>query len=84
MCEALDRGENTLVHCEHGIGRSPSLACCVRVARGMALDEALSRLARARARVSPSPEQIAALLRWAAAGLAWPDLAAILYRSAAA
>jgi protein-tyrosine phosphatase len=89
VCEALDRGETTLVHCQYGIGRSPLLACCVLVARGMALDEALSRLVRARAQVSPSPRQVAALFRWAesrgaAAGLTWPDLAAILYRSAAA
>src|SRR5690606_34616755 len=86
----LERGLATLVHCEHGIGRSASLACCVLVARGMALDEALAALKRARPRVSPSPEQLEALIRWAGRRGALPrgvelaDLAAIAYRQVAA
>ena len=87
--EAMDRGHRVLVHCEYGIGRSVSLACCVLVARGMRLDEALALLKRARDRVSPSPAQLDALLAWARARggappeLGWSDLAAIVYRAAA-
>ena len=87
--DGLDRGERTLVHCEHGIGRSASLACCVLISRGMPIDEALAALKRGRPRVSPSPEQLVSLLAWARrrgaapAALRWSDLAAIIYPAAA-
>ncbi len=89
---ALDRGARVLVHCQHGIGRSALLACCVLVSRGRRPTEALDAAKRARARVSPSPAQLAALVEWCARwcarlGRACPaetvdELARIAYRAA--
>jgi len=60
----LDAGQRVLVHCEHGIGRSATLALCVLVSRGLsplvALDLAKSR----RPLVSPSPAQYEAWVQW--------------------
>ena len=88
VCDGLERGDAVLVHCEHGIGRSASLACCVLMARGFTLTEAAGLLVRARARVSPSPAQIEALLAWATErfgrAVSWEQLTGILYRPAAA
>ena len=64
----LDRRERVLVHCEHGIGRSATLALCVLVSRGSAPLEALELAKSQRPLVSPSPAQYEAwsqwLLRW--------------------
>lgn len=88
VCEGLERSDGVLIHCEHGIGRSASLACCVLMARGFTLKEAAAMLVRGRARVSPSPAQIEALLAWAAERfgrtVTWEELTGILYRPAAA
>lgn len=88
VCEGLERSDAVLIHCEHGIGRSASLACCVLMARGFSLKEAAAMLVRGRARVSPSPAQIEALLAWAAERfgrtVGWEELTGILYRPAAA
>lgn len=68
-CRHLDRGERVLIHCEHGIGRSATLALCVLVERGM---EPLAALELAKARrelVSPSRAQYECWARWLA-GLA--------------
>lgn len=87
VCEGLERSDAVLIHCEHGIGRSASLALCVLMARGFTLVEAAGMLVRSRARVSPSPAQIDALVAWAAERFGrtvrWEELTAILYRSAA-
>jgi hypothetical protein len=86
----LDRGERVLVHCEHGIGRSATLALCVLVSRGAAPLDALEQAKSARALVSPSPAQYHAWIGWLEAWAAeravlWsvPDFdafAAIAYR----
>jgi protein-tyrosine phosphatase len=60
----LDRGKRVLIHCEHGIGRSATLALCVLVARGQAPLEALSLAKRRRSLVSPSPGQYEAWVSW--------------------
>jgi protein-tyrosine phosphatase len=60
----LDRGERVLIHCEHGIGRSATLALCVLVARGQAPLDALSLTKRRRSLVSPSPAQYEAWALW--------------------
>jgi dual specificity protein phosphatase-like protein len=62
--QRLDRGGKVFVHCEHGIGRSALLACCVLVSRGRTPRVAIERVKAARARVAPSPEQLRALLEW--------------------
>jgi protein-tyrosine phosphatase len=72
----LERGQKVYIHCEHGVGRSATLALCVLVARGDSPGEALSRAKRARWQVSPSPEQLEAFLGWAEQwrarhGLSW-------------
>jgi predicted protein tyrosine phosphatase len=66
VSEGLDRGERVLVHCQYGIGRSALLACCVLVARGLPPLDALETAKRARPVVSPSPDQLRALARFAA------------------
>jgi hypothetical protein len=86
----LARGERVLLHCEHGIGRSVLLACCVLVSRGRSPAEALELVKRARWKASPSPEQLEALLVWSdewcrvtgerRPHVTWDDLARIAYR----
>jgi predicted protein tyrosine phosphatase len=86
----LERGHKVYIHCEHGVGRSATLALCVLVARGQQPLEALERAKQARWQVSPSPEQLQAFMSWAQAwrarhGLTWPvpdfdALASIAYR----
>ena len=62
----LDRGERVLIHCEHGIGRSATLALCVLVHRGMEPLEALELSKSRRALISPSPAQYACWTKWLA------------------
>lgn len=53
-----------LIHCEHGIGRSATVALCVLVDRGMSPMEALKGAKDARALVSPSPAQYEGWMTW--------------------
>lgn len=86
----LERGERVLIHCQHGIGRSATLALCVLVDGGMAPLEALELAKSRRDRVSPSPAQFEAFVAWlgrhrAARAVAWTApsfdaFAAIAYR----
>ncbi len=86
----IERGRRVLVHCEHGIGRSATLALCVLVAQGLEPTQALRLAKDRRDSVSPSPAQYecwrAWLAQWRAAHrLAWeiPEFdafAAIAYR----
>lgn len=86
----LKQGERVLIHCEHGIGRSPFLTACVLFVEGVPLRDALSRMKRSRCKVSPSPVQLEALLEWARRkspelGIdppseTWHELASIVYR----
>jgi protein-tyrosine phosphatase len=86
----IDSGRRVLVHCEHGIGRSATLALAVLVARGMAPLDALELAKTRRGLVSPSPAQYEAWVAWLAlwkerhpAGWAIPDFEsfkAIAYR----
>lgn len=88
ICDALERGERVLVHCQYGVGRSAMLAGCVMVARGLDLPSALRRLKQARCQISPSQVQLRAIMSWVekrarvrgeAAELTWEELAAIVY-----
>src|SRR4051794_35579454 len=60
-----DRAERRLlIHCEHGVGRSATVALCVMVDRGFQPLEALARAKAARAHLSPSPAQYEAWAAW--------------------
>ena len=60
----FDRSERVLIHCEHGIGRSATLALCVLVSRGMEPLAALELAKSRRSLVSPSPAQYEAWAQW--------------------
>jgi hypothetical protein len=62
--EARRVGRRLLVHCEHGIGRSATVALCILVERGLDPLQALIRAKDARALVSPSPAQYEAWTQW--------------------
>jgi protein-tyrosine phosphatase len=75
--EGMKLGERVFVHCQYGIGRSALLSLCVLVARGMEPLEAMARVKDARSVISPSPEQLAAFVRFCrerrqADGATWP------------
>lgn len=54
----------TLIHCEHGIGRSATLALCCLADRGFEPLAALTLIKTARALVSPSEAQYRAWVTW--------------------
>lgn len=62
--EAATEGRRLLIHCQHGIGRSATVALCVLVDRGFAPMDALVTAKDARALVSPSQSQFAAWTEW--------------------
>jgi Dual specificity phosphatase, catalytic domain len=94
VLSALERDVRVLVHCQHGIGRSALLACCVLVALGHDPCESLAMAKRVRPVVSPHPDQLHALLEFAcgwcqaqgrsAPAATWDQLAAIAYRRVSA
>jgi protein-tyrosine phosphatase len=59
-------GRKLLIHCEHGIGRSATLALCVMVDRGLTPFEALAEAKDARHLISPSESQYRAWTSWIA------------------
>ena len=83
-------GRRVLIHCEHGIGRSATLALAALVDGGLTPLAALALAKDRRDRVSPSPAQYGCWRDWLEArrrrvGAAWdvPDFdsfAAIAYR----
>jgi hypothetical protein len=83
--EAERRGHKLLVHCEHGIGRSATVALCILAARGFAPMEALRLAKDARTLISPSFPQYEAWIAWLARrGLAprpsYEEFGMIVYR----
>lgn len=80
----LASGERVLIHCEHGIGRSATLALCVLAAEGMEPLAALERAKDRREKVSPSPEQYECWSTWLRARNLEPPafdaFAAVAYR----
>jgi len=46
-------GERMVIHCNAGLGRAPTLACCLLVAGGLHPDEAVLRVGAARGRTVP-------------------------------
>jgi protein tyrosine phosphatase (PTP) superfamily phosphohydrolase (DUF442 family) len=57
-------GSRLLIHCQHGIGRSATLALCILVDRGADPLAALAAAKDIRERVSPSPAQYEAWVAW--------------------
>jgi len=90
VAAALAQRKRVLIHCEYGIGRSALLACCVLVRQGYAPCEALLIAKQARSIVSPSPDQLHALIAWTTywhraqnrpcPQVSWDELAAIAYQ----
>ena len=62
--DAARDGLRTLVHCQHGIGRSAILALCILVDRGEPALQALAAAKQGRALVSPSEDQYRAWAQW--------------------
>jgi protein-tyrosine phosphatase len=62
--EAASEGRRLLIHCQHGIGRSATVALCVMADRGFSPMAALSTAKDARALVSPSKAQYEAWVGW--------------------
>lgn len=62
--EQLAEGRRVLIHCMHGIGRSPLLALCVMVEQGMRPLDALRQAKDRRAEVSPSEHQYRGWAEW--------------------
>src|SRR5205823_15122870 len=55
-------GGRAFLHCEHGVGRGPLLACAVLVAQGDPAPRALRKVRSARWQALPNDRQLAALL----------------------
>jgi hypothetical protein len=62
--QARAAARKVLVHCQHGIGRSATLALCVLADQGIEPMTALRLAKDARERVSPSPAQYEAWASW--------------------
>jgi protein-tyrosine phosphatase len=66
VAERVQRGDKVLIHCQHGIGRSPLLALCVMVDQGWEPLDALAAAKDAREVVSPSRLQYEGWAAWLA------------------
>jgi protein-tyrosine phosphatase len=62
--ERIARGDKILIHCQHGVGRSPLLALCVLVDQGWEPLAALAHAKSHRAAVSPSRLQYDGWTQW--------------------
>jgi predicted protein tyrosine phosphatase len=72
--DRIGRGGKVLIHCRHGIGRSPLLALCVLVDQGWHPLDALVHAKSCREAVSPSRSQYDGWCAWLRSrGLAAPD-----------
>jgi protein tyrosine phosphatase (PTP) superfamily phosphohydrolase (DUF442 family) len=64
VLEHIDNGGRAFLHCEHGVGRGPLMACAVLVAQGHSAPEALRMVRHARWQALPNDRQLAALLKF--------------------
>jgi hypothetical protein len=64
VLERTSRGGKAFMHCEHGVGRGPLMACAVLVGQGYSAPEALRIVRGARWQALPNDRQLAALLRF--------------------
>jgi len=64
VLERTSKGGKAFMHCEHGVGRGPLMACAVLVGQGYSAPEALRIVRGARWQALPNDRQLAALLRF--------------------
>jgi protein-tyrosine phosphatase len=62
IAERLNRGEQVLIHCGLGIGRTGTLACCVLIAMGVPEPDARQRVTAAQA--GPETREQDELVSW--------------------
>ena len=62
VLEHVDKGGRAFLHCEHGVGRGPLMACAVLVAQGQTAPEALRTVRAGRWQALPNDRQLEALL----------------------
>jgi protein-tyrosine phosphatase len=62
VLDQVASGGRAFLHCEHGVGRGPLMACAVLVAQGYTAPEALRIVRAARWQALPNDRQLAALL----------------------
>jgi protein tyrosine phosphatase (PTP) superfamily phosphohydrolase (DUF442 family) len=62
VLDHLAGGGRAFLHCEHGVGRGPLMACAVLVGQGYGAPEALRIVRTARWQALPNDRQLAALL----------------------
>jgi protein tyrosine phosphatase (PTP) superfamily phosphohydrolase (DUF442 family) len=62
VLDHIANGGRAFLHCEHGVGRGPLMACAVLVAQGHTAPEALRIVRRGRWQALPNDRQLAALL----------------------
>ncbi|GAC1321569.1 MAG: hypothetical protein NVSMB2_18390 [Chloroflexota bacterium] len=62
ILEHLQMGGRAFMHCEHGVGRGPLMACAVLVGQGHSAPEALRIVRSGRWQALPNDRQLAALL----------------------
>jgi protein-tyrosine phosphatase len=64
VLDHLDNGGRAFLHCEHGVGRGPLMACAVLVAQGHSAPEALRLVRTGRWQALPNDRQLDALLNF--------------------
>jgi predicted protein tyrosine phosphatase len=62
VLDHIANGGRAFLHCEHGVGRGPLMACAVLVGQGYGAPEALRLVRAARWQALPNDRQLAALL----------------------
>ena len=62
VIDHIGQGGRAFLHCEHGVGRGPLMACAVLVAQGHSAPQALRMVRAARWQAMPNDRQLAALL----------------------
>jgi hypothetical protein len=64
VLEHISNGGRAFLHCEHGVGRAPLMACAVLVGQGYSAPEALRIVRTARWQALPNDRQLAALMNF--------------------
>jgi protein-tyrosine phosphatase len=64
VLDHVANGGRAFMHCEHGVGRGPLMACAVLVGQGYSAPEALRIVRTARWQALPNDRQLAALLNF--------------------